>query len=42
VILDEVQHVPHLFTTLKTAIDRVQGRFLLTGSANVLLLARRR
>ena len=40
VILDEVQHVPQLFTALKTAIDRgrVPGRFLLTGSANVLLL----
>jgi hypothetical protein len=40
VILDEVQHVPHLFTALKTAIDRdrAPGRFLLTGSANVLLL----
>ncbi len=40
VILDEVQHVPHLFSTLKTAIDRgrVPGRFMLTGSANVLLL----
>jgi predicted AAA+ superfamily ATPase len=42
VILDEVQHVPHLFAALKTAIDRerVPGRFLLTGSANVLLLPR--
>jgi len=40
VILDEVQHVPHLFTALKVAIDRqrVPGRFLMTGSANVLLL----
>jgi len=40
VILDEVQHVPQLFSTLKAAIDRerVPGRFLLTGSANVLLL----
>lgn len=40
VILDEVQHVPHLFVTLKAAIDRDRrpGRFLLTGSANVLLL----
>jgi predicted AAA+ superfamily ATPase len=40
VVLDEVQHVPHLFATLKAAIDRerVPGRFLLTGSANVLLL----
>ncbi len=40
VILDEVQRVPELFTTLKAAIDRrrVPGRFLLTGSTNVLLL----
>jgi hypothetical protein len=40
VILDEVQHVPQLFAALKTAIDRDRrpGRFLLTGSTNVLLL----
>lgn len=40
VILDEVQHVPQLFSALKVAIDRdrVPGRFLLTGSTNVLLL----
>lgn len=40
VILDEVQRVPHLFTALKAAIDRDRraGRFLLTGSANVLLV----
>jgi predicted AAA+ superfamily ATPase len=40
VILDEVQRVPALFTTLKRAVDRDRrpGRFLLTGSANVLLL----
>jgi hypothetical protein len=40
VILDEVQHVPHLFATLKSAIDRdrAPGRFMLTGSTNVLLL----
>jgi hypothetical protein len=39
-ILDEVQRVPGLFTTLKTAVDRrrTPGRFLLTGSANVLLV----
>lgn len=39
-ILDEVQRVPTLFTTLKHAIDRERqpGRFLLTGSANVLLV----
>lgn len=40
VILDEVQHAPQLFVTLKAAIDRDRrpGRFLLTGSTNVLLL----
>jgi predicted AAA+ superfamily ATPase len=40
VILDEVQHVPTLFAALKMTVDRnrVPGRFLLTGSANVLLL----
>jgi hypothetical protein len=39
-ILDEVQRVPALFTALKTAVDRkrVAGRFMLTGSANVLLV----
>lgn len=37
-ILDEIQRSPTLFTELKTAVgrDRVPGRFLLTGSANVL------
>jgi predicted AAA+ superfamily ATPase len=40
VTLDEVQHVPELFPAIKMAIDRRRepGRFLLTGSANVLLL----
>ncbi|MBM1143173.1 ATP-binding protein [Alcanivorax sp. ZXX171] len=40
VILDEVQRVPSLFTSLKAEIDkqRQPGRFVLTGSANVLLL----
>ena len=39
-ILDEVQRVPELFTALKAALDRdrTPGRFLLTGSANVLLV----
>jgi uncharacterized protein len=39
-ILDEVQRVPALFTSLKAEVDRKRtpGRFLLTGSANVLLL----
>jgi len=42
VILDEVQRVPELFTYLKAAVDRrrTPGRFLLTGSSNVLLLPR--
>jgi hypothetical protein len=41
-ILDEVQRVPALFASLKSAIDRrrVPGRFMLTGSANVLLVPR--
>lgn len=40
VILDEVQRVPELFLALKLAVDRARtpGRFLLTGSANVLLM----
>jgi len=39
-ILDEVQRVPGIFPALKTAVDRrrTPGRFLLTGSANVLLV----
>jgi len=42
VTLDEVQRVPKIFTALKTVVDRTRtpGRFLLTGSANVLLLPR--
>lgn len=42
VILDEVQRVPELFTSLKAAVDarRNPGRFILTGSANVLLVPR--
>lgn len=40
VVLDEVQRVPELFTALKLAIDRRRepGRFVLTGSTNVLLV----
>lgn len=40
VILDEIQRAPSLFTSIKLAIDRdrTPGRFLLTGSSNVLLL----
>jgi predicted AAA+ superfamily ATPase len=39
-ILDEIQRAPGLFTSLKLAVDRNRrpGRFLLTGSANVLLV----
>lgn len=42
VILDEVQRVPELFTALKAAVDRDRraGRFILTGSSNVLLIPR--
>lgn len=42
VILDEVQKVPALFPAIKLAVDanRAPGRFLLTGSANVLTLPR--
>ena len=41
VTLDEIQHVPALFPVIKASIDRKRqpGRFLLTGWANVLLLA---
>ena len=40
VTLDEVQRVPELFPAIKIAVDRRReaGRFLLTGSAKVLLL----
>jgi predicted AAA+ superfamily ATPase len=39
-VLDEIQRVPQIFTAIKTIVDRdrMPGRFLLTGSANVLLL----
>ena len=38
VVLDEVQRVPELFTALKLEVDRrrAPGRFVLTGSTNVL------
>lgn len=40
VILDEIQRAPELFTSIKASVDknRIPGRFILTGSANVLLL----
>ncbi|MCY4533630.1 MAG: ATP-binding protein [Gammaproteobacteria bacterium] len=38
--LDEIQRTPELFTAIKASVDknRKPGRFILTGSANVLLL----
>lgn len=40
VILDEIQRIPEIFTSIKASVDqnRKLGRFILTGSANVLLL----
>ena len=40
VALDEIQRVPELFLAIKQTVDeqRTPGRFLLTGSANALLL----
>ncbi len=42
VTLDEVQRKPGLLAAVKRAIDRARmpGRFLLTGSANLLLMRR--
>jgi uncharacterized protein len=42
VVLDEVQQAPALFPAIKIAVDenRQPGRFLLTGSANVMTLPR--
>jgi uncharacterized protein len=39
-IIDEIQRAPELFLPLKLAVDRqrIPGSYLLTGSANVLLL----
>lgn len=41
-VVDEVQRAPELLLAIKAAVDRQRtpGRFLLTGSANVLLLPR--
>ena len=41
-IIDEVQRAPEIFLPLKVEVDRrrTPGRFLLTGSTNVLLLPR--
>lgn len=40
VIIDEVQRAPELFLAIKKSVDenRIPGRFILTGSANVLVL----
>ncbi len=40
VILDEIQRAPELFPAIKLAVDRrrTPGRFILTGSTNVLLI----
>ena len=42
VAIDEVQRVPELFLAMKAIVDRRRrpGRFLLTGSANVLMIPR--
>jgi predicted AAA+ superfamily ATPase len=42
VILDEIQRVPEAFVVLKHLVDakRTPGRFLITGSANFLLMKR--
>lgn len=42
VVIDEIQRVPDVLLPIKAAVDRDRraGRFLLTGSANVLLLPR--
>jgi hypothetical protein len=39
-VIDEVQRVPDLFRAIKLSVDRERrpGRFLLTGSANALLI----
>lgn len=39
-VIDEVQRAPDLFLAIKVAVDRrrAPGRFLLTGSTNILLL----
>lgn len=42
VVLDEVQRAPELFLAMKAVVDRDRsaGRYLLTGSTNVMLLPR--
>lgn len=40
IVLDEIQRAPELFVSLKRVVDehREPGKFLLTGSANILML----
>ena len=40
IVIDKVQRAPELFLAIKAEVDRNRkpGRFLLTGSANVMLL----
>lgn len=40
VILDEIQHLPEILSAIKQSIDndRSPGRYILTGSANILTL----
>ena len=42
VVIDEIQKAPELFPAIKLAVDkdRTPGRFMLTGSANVMTLPR--
>lgn len=42
VVIDEIQKAPDLFPAIKLAVDKARqpGRFLLTGSANVMTLPR--
>jgi hypothetical protein len=42
VVIDEIQRVPDLFRAIKAAVDRnrAPGRFLLTGSADIMMLPR--
>ena len=40
IVMDEVQRVPEVFGSLKAEVDknRIPGRFILTGSSNILLM----
>lgn len=42
IVMDEVQRVPEMFGSLKAEVDRnrIPGRFILTGSSNILLMPR--